>query len=97
MNMRLFEPPNVGRLAGRARLDQRRHAPGAPRVRQGPRRLRPRAASSSSRVKGLLGSATASPAATVDLILAQIGLNAAPVGTIPPSRPVPITAAQRDA
>jgi hypothetical protein len=32
----------------------------------------------------------------VDLILAQIGLNAALVGTIPPSRPVPITAAQRD-
>jgi hypothetical protein len=48
-------------------------------------------------IPGLIGDADADPTAVVDLILAQLGLNAAPVGAIPPSHPVPLNGVQRDA
>jgi len=96
MNMRLFDPPsvggwpgglgwmNVGTLLARLEFAKDIAADGdAPSI-------------DLAKVKGLLGSATADPGATVDRVLAQLGLNASTVGTIPPSRPVPLTTAQRD-
>lgn len=97
MNMNLFDPPsvggwagglawvNVGTLLARAEFAKDVAADGgAPRL-------------DLKKVKGLIGSATADPAASVDRILAQIGLNAAPVDAVPPSQPFALSPEQRAA
>jgi len=96
MNMRLFDPPSVGGWPGGlgwinvgtllARLEFAKDLAADGKA----------AGVQPSKVKGLMGSATADPGATVDRILAQVGLNASPVGAIPPSNPLPLTGAQRD-
>jgi uncharacterized protein (DUF1800 family) len=98
MNMTLFEPPsvggwspglawmNIGTLLARAEFAKDMASGGG-----GNKKL------DLKKVPGLIGSATADPAATVDRILAQVGLNAAQIGTIPPSRPLALTSQQRAA
>lgn len=95
MGMNLFEPPSVAGWPGglawvntTALLTRAGFAKDLAAATQG-------AAIKLTTIPGLIGSATANPGAVVDAILAQLGLNAATVGSVPASSPVPLTAAQR--
>lgn len=97
MGMTLFDPPSVGGWPGGLAwisvgtlLARCEFAKDLAAVGRGPEvDLR--------KVAGLIGNATANPGDTVDRVLAQLGLNALPVGLVQPSSPAPLTATQRAA
>lgn len=97
MGMNLFEPPSVGGWPGGlawintgSLLTRADFAEALATDTRGPSiRLKD--------IAGLLGSATADPAVVVDQVLAQLGLNAAQVGTTPPNPRTALNANQRTA
>lgn len=97
MGMNLFEPPSVGGWPG-----------GLAWINTGSLLIRAEFAEMFATttqkpslklkdIPGLLGNAAADPAAVVDLILAQLGLNAAPVGSVAANPRTPLNSNQRTA